>query len=203
MVGNSAASRLAHLYPELAFLGGAELDQGLVISALGATRWEAGQLQPDRRRGHRRGSWRYENQVRGPGLALASPPDLHGVSTRPAMPLHVRGSCWVASPARRRHELHRRHRDRNSVVHIEIPQERIDDLRRRIAVTRWPGMELVSDRSQGVQLAMLQELARYWTSEYDWRTCEARLNALPQFTTEIDGVEIRRVRCSSQDCRMG
>ena len=74
--------------------------------------------------------------------------------------------------------------------HIEIPQEQIDDLRRRIAATRWPGMELVSDRSQGVQLATLQELARYWTSEYDWRTCEARLNALPQFTTEIDGVEI-------------
>ncbi|HEX5939539.1 MAG TPA: epoxide hydrolase N-terminal domain-containing protein, partial [Dehalococcoidia bacterium] len=73
---------------------------------------------------------------------------------------------------------------------IEIQEEQIDDLRRRIAATRWPTKELVADRSQGVQLATLQELARYWTTEYDWRTCEARLNALPQFTTEIDGVDI-------------
>ena len=73
---------------------------------------------------------------------------------------------------------------------IEIPEEQIDDLRRRIAATRWPTKELVADRSQGVQLATLQELARYWTTEYDWRKCEARLNALPQFTTEIDGVDI-------------
>jgi pimeloyl-ACP methyl ester carboxylesterase len=75
-------------------------------------------------------------------------------------------------------------------IHIAIPDERLDDLRRRLAATRWPTRELVSDRSQGVQLATLQELARYWTSAYDWRKCEARLNALPQFMTEIDGVEI-------------
>ncbi|HZO27585.1 MAG TPA: epoxide hydrolase N-terminal domain-containing protein, partial [Chloroflexota bacterium] len=73
---------------------------------------------------------------------------------------------------------------------IDVPEEQIEDLRRRIGATRWPSRELVPDRSQGVQLATLQELARYWTSEYDWRTGEARLNALPQFTTEIDGVEI-------------
>ena len=72
---------------------------------------------------------------------------------------------------------------------VEIAEEQIDDLRRRIAATRWPTKELVPDRSQGVQLATVQELARYWTSEYDWRRCETRLNALPQFTTEIDGVE--------------
>jgi hypothetical protein len=72
---------------------------------------------------------------------------------------------------------------------IKIPEEQIDDLRRRVAATRWPVEELVPDRSQGVQRATLQELARYWTGEYDWRACEARLNALPQFTTEIDGVE--------------
>src|SRR3712207_2092595 len=82
--------------------------------------------------------------------------------------------------------------------HIEVPRERIDDLRRRIAATRWPSRELVGDRSQGVQLATLQELARYWTSEYDWRRCEARLNALPQFTTEIDGVEIHFVHVRSR-----
>ena len=81
---------------------------------------------------------------------------------------------------------------------IEIPDEQIDDLRRRVAATRWPAKELVPDRSQGVQLATLQELARYWTSEYDWRKCEARLNALPQFTTEIDGVEIHFIHVRSQ-----
>ena len=81
---------------------------------------------------------------------------------------------------------------------IEIPEEQIDDLRRRIAATRWPAKELVADRSQGVQLATLQALARYWTTEYDWRRCEARLNALPQFTTEIDGVEIHFIHVRSR-----
>ena len=73
---------------------------------------------------------------------------------------------------------------------VNIPEDALNDLRRRIAATRFPTKELVADRSQGVQLATLRALARYWTTEYDWRTCQARLNALPQFTTEIDGVEI-------------
>jgi len=73
---------------------------------------------------------------------------------------------------------------------VDMPDEAIADLRRRIAATRWPTKELVTDRSQGVQLATIQELARYWTTGYDWRACEARLNALPQFTTEIDGENI-------------
>jgi len=73
---------------------------------------------------------------------------------------------------------------------VDIPEEALDDLRRRIAATRWPSRELVTDRSQGVQLATLQELARYWASDYDLRRVEARLNALPQFTTTIDGVDI-------------
>jgi len=81
---------------------------------------------------------------------------------------------------------------------IEIPEEQIDDLRGRIAATRWPTKELVEDRSQGVQLATLRELARYWTTEYNWRKCEARLNALPQFTTEIDGVNIHFIHVRSQ-----
>jgi pimeloyl-ACP methyl ester carboxylesterase len=81
---------------------------------------------------------------------------------------------------------------------IEIPQEQIDDLRQRIAATRWPTKELVEDRSQGVQLAALRELAIDWTTEYDWRKCEARLNALPQFTTEIDGVEIHFIHVRSR-----
>ena len=81
---------------------------------------------------------------------------------------------------------------------LEISEEQIDDLRQRVAATRWPTKELVADRSQGVQLATLQALARYWTSEYDWRRCEARLNALPQFTTEIDGVEIHFIHVRSR-----
>jgi pimeloyl-ACP methyl ester carboxylesterase len=80
---------------------------------------------------------------------------------------------------------------------LEIPEEQIDDLRRRIAATRWPSGELVADRSQGVQLATLQELVRYWANEYDLRRLEQRLNALPQFTTEIDGVDIHFVHVRS------
>src|SRR5215208_3863448 len=80
---------------------------------------------------------------------------------------------------------------------VDVPEEDLAELRRRIAATRWPTKELVEDRSQGVQLATLRELARYWTTEYDWRTCEARLNALPQFTTEIDGVDIHFIHVRS------
>ena len=80
---------------------------------------------------------------------------------------------------------------------VEIPEEQIDDLRRRIGTMRWPTKELVPDRSQGVQLATMQELARYWTTDYDWRKAEEKLNALPQFTTEIDGVEIHFIHVKS------
>jgi pimeloyl-ACP methyl ester carboxylesterase len=82
--------------------------------------------------------------------------------------------------------------------HVDIPEEQIDNLRRRIAATRWPSKELVQDRSQGVQLATLQELARYWTTQYDFGRVEARLNALPQFVTEIDGVDIHFIHVRSQ-----
>ena len=81
---------------------------------------------------------------------------------------------------------------------IEVPEREIDELRRRIDATRWPTKELVADRSQGVQLAAMQELARYWTTEYDWRRCEARLNALPQFKTEIDGLNIHFIHVKSR-----
>ena len=81
---------------------------------------------------------------------------------------------------------------------VEVPQERIDDLRRRIGATRWPSKELVEDRSQGVQLATVKALADYWTTEYDFGRIEARLNALPQFTTEIDGVEIHFIHVRSK-----
>ena len=81
---------------------------------------------------------------------------------------------------------------------IEIPEEQIDDLRRRIAATRLPSKELVDDRSQGVQLATVQELARYWAEDYDFGRIEARLNALPQFTTQIDGIDIHFIHVRSQ-----
>ena len=80
---------------------------------------------------------------------------------------------------------------------VEIPEEQLAELRRRIEATRWPSRELAEDRSQGVQLATMQALARYWTTDYDWRKCEARLNALPQFTTEIDGVDIHFIHVRS------
>src|SRR5215211_7934806 len=80
---------------------------------------------------------------------------------------------------------------------IDVPEEDLVDLRRRIEATRWPSKELVEDRSQGVQLATLQELARYWTTDYDLRRVEARLNALPQFTTEIDGVAVHFIHVRS------
>src|SRR5439155_4339903 len=80
---------------------------------------------------------------------------------------------------------------------LEVPQQEIDDLRGRIGATRWPSRELVDDRSQGVQLATTQELARYWTTAYDMRRCEARLNELPQFKTTIDGVDIHFIDVKS------
>ena len=81
---------------------------------------------------------------------------------------------------------------------VDIPNEALDDLRRRIAATRWPSRELVPDRSQGVQLATIQALANYWATDYDWRKAEVKLNALPQFTTEIDGVDIHFIHLKSQ-----
>jgi pimeloyl-ACP methyl ester carboxylesterase len=81
---------------------------------------------------------------------------------------------------------------------VEFSQEQIDDARRRVAATRFPSRELVQDRSQGVQLETLQALAQYWSDEYDWRSVERRLNALPQFTTEIDGVDIHFIHVRSR-----
>ena len=87
--------------------------------------------------------------------------------------------------------------------HVDIPEEKLTDLRRRIATTQWPEEETVADQSQGVPLAMMQELARHWATDYDWRACEARLNALPQFMVEIDGLDIHfiHVRSEHEDAR--
>jgi pimeloyl-ACP methyl ester carboxylesterase len=82
--------------------------------------------------------------------------------------------------------------------HINIPEDAIADLRHRIAATRWPDKETVADSSQGVQLATMQKLARYWSTDYDFRRFEARLNALPQFMTEIDGLDIHFIHVQSR-----
>ena len=81
--------------------------------------------------------------------------------------------------------------------HVDIPDATLEDLRRRLASTRLPSRELVADRSQGVQLETIEQLVRYWANEYDLHRCEARLNALPQFVTEIDGVDIHFIHIRS------
>lgn len=82
--------------------------------------------------------------------------------------------------------------------HVNVPEEDLVDLRRRVLATRWPAKETVADQSQGVQLAKLQELVRYWGTDYDWRKVEAKLNALPQFVTEIDGLDIHFIHVRSR-----
>jgi pimeloyl-ACP methyl ester carboxylesterase len=82
--------------------------------------------------------------------------------------------------------------------HTDVPQKALDDLHGRVLATRWPSKELVDDRSQGVQLATVQAIARYWTTAYDWRRAEAKLNALPQFLTELDGVDVHFIHVRSQ-----
>jgi hypothetical protein len=81
---------------------------------------------------------------------------------------------------------------------VKVPEKDLVELRRRIAMTRWPDKETVADQSQGVQLAKLEDLVRYWGTDYDWRKAEARLNALPQFTTNIDGVDIHFIHVRSR-----
>src|SRR5215218_9571945 len=82
--------------------------------------------------------------------------------------------------------------------HINFPEAALADLRRRIAATKWPQRETVADASQGVQLATMRELARYWQTDYDWRKVEAGLNALPQFTTNIDELDIHFIHVRSK-----
>ena len=90
--------------------------------------------------------------------------------------------------------------DKNAIhpFHVNVPEAELTELRRRINATKWPERELVEDVTQGVQLATMQALARYWGTEYDWRKVEARLNALPQFITEIDGLDIHFIHVRSQ-----
>jgi len=90
--------------------------------------------------------------------------------------------------------------DKTSIraLRVRAPESQLTDLKRRIKATRWPERETVTDASQGVQLATMQKLARYWATDYDWRKVEARLNALPQFVTEIDGLDIHFIHVRSK-----
>src|SRR5215475_5693607 len=81
---------------------------------------------------------------------------------------------------------------------IQVPEKDLEELRRRVAATRWPEMEPVEDQSQGVTLKTAQQIASYWQSDYDWRKCEAKLNALPQFMTQIDGLDIHFIHVRSK-----
>ena len=80
----------------------------------------------------------------------------------------------------------------------DVPEAELEELRKRINATKWPERETVADASQGVQLATIQKLARYWATDYDWRKCEAKLNALPQFISEIDGLDIHFIHVRSR-----
>ncbi len=90
--------------------------------------------------------------------------------------------------------------DNNTIrpFHVNIPEAELTELRRRINATKWPDRETVTDKSQGVQFATMQALARYWATEYDWHKCQAKLNALPQFMTEIDGLDIHFIHVRSK-----
>ncbi|MGO9890649.1 MAG: epoxide hydrolase family protein [Solirubrobacteraceae bacterium] len=94
--------------------------------------------------------------------------------------------------------LTNRHNPAIRPFHVNAPESDLTELRRRINATQWPEREPVTDDTQGVPLAMAQELARYWATDYDWRKCEAKLNALPQFITEIDGLDIHFVHIRSR-----
>jgi pimeloyl-ACP methyl ester carboxylesterase len=118
-------------------------------------------------------------------VLLASPSDAQTVAT-------VQSSYDGKSPAS----------DEDSAIrpfHVKIPEEQLVELRQRIAATRWPEKETVSDQSQGVPLATMRELARYWATDYDWRKAEAKLNSFPQFTTNIDGLDIHFIHVRSKN----
>src|SRR5437667_8382667 len=89
-------------------------------------------------------------------------------------------------------------KDAIRAFHVNFPEAELTELRRRINATKWPERETVTDATQGVQLATMQNLARYWGTDYDWRKCEAKLNALPQFITEIDGLDIHFLHVRSK-----
>src|SRR5579864_7935300 len=112
--------------------------------------------------------------------------------------LHRRKDTMTQTTAAQRGRQQASDKNAISPFHVNVPDAELTELRRRINATRWPERETVADASQGVQLATMQQLARYWATDYDWRKCEARLNALPQFITEIDGLDIHFIHVRSK-----
>src|SRR3954469_13698473 len=123
---------------------------------------------------------------------------LDQIEITPSVParrsLNTRTAVAAVPPQRRRDA------DKTAIrpFRVNVPEAELTELRRRINATRWPERETVTDESQGVQLATIQALARYWATEYDWRKIEARLNAYPQFITEIDGLDIQFLHVRSK-----
>src|SRR5262245_53849597 len=103
-----------------------------------------------------------------------------------------------APSAAQQHSKPKTEKNRIRPFQVNVPEAELTELRRRIKATRWPDRETVADQTQGVQLATTQALARYWATEYDWRKVEAKLNALPNFITEIDGLDIHFIHVRSK-----
>jgi pimeloyl-ACP methyl ester carboxylesterase len=128
-------------------------------------------------------------------------PQTMRMSRRESIALAMASAALAAAPALAATQREMNMSTANNAVRpfrVSIPDAALDDLHSRVLAARWPSKELVEDRSQGVQLATMRELARYWASEYDWRRCEARLNAFPHFKTTIDGVEIHFIHVRSR-----
>jgi pimeloyl-ACP methyl ester carboxylesterase len=136
-------------------------------------------------------------------IAMTDPalPQTTRLSRRESIALAMASAALAATPALAATQQEMNMSTANDAVRpfrVSIPESAFDDLHSRVRATRWPSKELVEDRSQGVQLATMRELARYWTNEYDWRRCEARLNAFPHFKTNIDGVDIHFIHVRSR-----
>src|SRR5262249_25404153 len=117
-----------------------------------------------------------------------------GVASRQA--LNTRTAVASATTLQRLAKGH----DKNAIrpFRVNVPEAELTELRKRIKATRWPERETVTDATQGVQLATMQKLAQFWATEYDWSRCEAQLNALPNFLTEIDGLDIHFIHVRSK-----
>src|SRR6266478_2032758 len=107
--------------------------------------------------------------------------------------------CWAQSPSPAASGAATSDDKAIRPFHFTASKEALADMRKRIAATRWPDKETVNDASQGVQLATMQALAKYWATDYDWRKCEAKLNALPNFITTIDGLDIHFIHVRSKN----
>jgi pimeloyl-ACP methyl ester carboxylesterase len=134
-------------------------------------------------------------------IKLTPPLDVRNFTTRSAVALLALAAATIPVIAGDKPSTATKDKEERTAIrpfHVNVSKAELTDLRKRIQATKWPTRELVMDSSQGVQLATMQKLARYWQTDYDWRKFEARLNALPQFTTKIDGVEVHFIHVRSK-----